>query len=68
MEIVQNGAIFEDEENEQSYRDGAFDERLFINHCYRFTSSLIKVAGNVDKTWDLCNFLSTRKSNALNLE
>lgn len=32
MEIMQNGVIFEDEENEQSYRDGAFDERLFINH------------------------------------
>uniref|UniRef100_A0A1I8EV72 ADAM10 endopeptidase n=1 Tax=Wuchereria bancrofti TaxID=6293 RepID=A0A1I8EV72_WUCBA len=27
MEILQNSVIFEDEENEQSYRDGAFDER-----------------------------------------
>lgn len=30
MEILQNGVIFEDEENEQSYRDGAFDERCCL--------------------------------------
>lgn len=27
MEILQNGVIIEDEEKEQSYRNGAFDER-----------------------------------------
>lgn len=31
MEILQNSVIFEDEENEQSYRDGAFDERLLLS-------------------------------------
>lgn len=44
MEILQNGVIVEDEENKQSYRGGAFDERLFISHCYvKFNLSLLKI-------------------------
>ncbi|VDK74668.1 unnamed protein product [Litomosoides sigmodontis] len=35
MEAVQNGVIIEDEENEQSYRDGGFDERYMFESRFK---------------------------------
>ncbi|MCP9261013.1 Disintegrin and metalloproteinase domain-containing protein 10 [Dirofilaria immitis] len=51
MEIMQNGVIIEDEENKQSYRDGAFDERacyVYLQADQKLYQHVYEKEGNMD--------------------